>query len=42
MYQVGQWIIYGGEGACQVEAIGPLAMRGANREIGRASCRERV
>ena len=32
MYQVGQWIIYGGEGACQVEAIGPLAMRGANRE----------
>ena len=32
MYQVGQWIIYGGEGECQVEAIGPLAMRGANRE----------
>lgn len=32
MYQVGQWIIYGGEGACRVEAIGPLAMRGASRD----------
>ena len=28
MYQVGAMVIYGGEGVCRVEAVGPLAMRG--------------
>jgi len=32
MYQVGEMIIYGGEGVCRVEAIGPIDMRGANRD----------
>jgi len=28
MFQVGDFIIYGGEGACQVEAVGPLELEG--------------
>lgn len=28
MYQIGEMIIYGGEGVCRVEAVGPLAMSG--------------
>lgn len=33
MYQIGQLIVYGGEGVCRVEAIGPLEMRGAQKEL---------
>ena len=32
MYQVGTLIIYGGEGVCQVEAVGPLRMSGAQKD----------
>lgn len=32
MYQVGDMIIYSGEGVCQVEAIGPIAMRGVSSD----------
>ena len=32
MYQVGQLIIYGGEGVCRVEAVGALAMAGVKRD----------
>ena len=32
MYQVGEMIIYGGEGVCKVEAIGTLAMAGVRRD----------
>lgn len=31
MYQIGEQIVYGGEGVCQVVAIGPLDMRGAQK-----------
>ena len=31
MYQVGDMIIYGGEGVCRVEAIGPIDMHGINK-----------
>ena len=31
MYQAGDMIIYGGEGVCRVEAIGPIDMRGINK-----------
>lgn len=31
MYQVGEMIIYGGEGVCRVEAIGPIDMCGINK-----------
>ena len=30
MYQVGDLIIYGGEGVCRVEAVGPSPVRGSN------------
>ena len=33
MYQVGELIIYGGEGVCRVEAIGPLEMSGAKKDV---------
>lgn len=33
MYQIGQLIIYGGEGVCRVEHIGPLEMRGALKNV---------
>ncbi len=33
MYQVGELIIYGPEGVCRVDAVGPLAMRGARKGI---------
>lgn len=33
MYQVGQRIVYGGEGVCRVEQIGPLDMRGAQKGV---------
>ena len=33
MYQIGQLIVYGGEGVCRVEAIGPLDMRGAQKDL---------
>lgn len=29
MYQVGELIIYGAEGVCRVEKVGPVDMRGA-------------
>jgi CarD family transcriptional regulator len=31
LYQIGELIIYGGDGVCRVEAIGPLNMRGAQK-----------
>lgn len=33
LYQVGQLIVYGAEGVCRVEAVGPLDMRGAQRGV---------
>jgi CarD family transcriptional regulator len=33
LYQIGQLIIYGSEGVCRVEAIGPLNMRGAPKNL---------
>ena len=33
MYQIGQLIVYGGEGVCRVEAIGPLDIKGAQRGV---------
>lgn len=33
LYQVGELIIYGPEGVCRVEAIGPLNMRGAKKGL---------
>lgn len=33
MYQIGERIIYGGEGVCRVEHIGPLDMRGAQKGV---------
>lgn len=32
MYQAGDLIIYGGEGACRVEAVGTIDMAGASKE----------
>lgn len=32
MYQVGEMIIYSGEGVCRVEAVGPIAMRGISND----------
>lgn len=32
MYQAGDLIIYGGEGACRVETVGPIDMAGANKK----------
>ena len=31
MYQIGEQIVYGGEGVCRVADIGPLDMRGAQK-----------
>lgn len=33
MYQIGQLIVYGGEGVCRVDHIGPLEMRGAQKGV---------
>lgn len=33
MYQIGQLIVYGAEGVCRVEQVGPLDMRGAQRGV---------
>ena len=33
MYQIGELIVYGGEGVCRVEAVGPLDMRGAKKDV---------
>jgi len=33
MYQVGALIIYGSEGVCRVEQVGPLEMRGAQKGV---------
>lgn len=33
MYQIGALIVYGGEGVCRVESIGPLEMRGAQKGV---------
>lgn len=33
MYQVGQYIIYGNDGVCKVEAIGSLDMRGVREGV---------
>jgi CarD family transcriptional regulator len=32
LYQIGQLIVYGGEGVCRVTAIGPLKMRGVPKD----------
>ncbi len=32
MYQVGEMVIYGGEGVCRVEAVGRLQMQGVSRD----------
>lgn len=32
MYEIGAMIIYGGEGVCKVEAVGPLALTGMARD----------
>jgi len=31
MYRVGQYIVYGGEGVCRVECVGPVDIRGARK-----------
>lgn len=33
MYQVGQYIVYGFEGVCRVEAIGPVDIKGARQDV---------
>ena len=33
MYHVGQMIVYGGEGVCRVERVGPLSMQGARQDV---------
>jgi CarD family transcriptional regulator len=33
LYQIGQLIVYASEGVCRVEAIGPLDMRGAQKNV---------
>ena len=33
LYQIGQLIVYGAEGVCRVEAVGPLDMRGAQQGV---------
>lgn len=33
MYQVGEYIIYGSEGVCRVEEIGPLDIKGAQKGV---------
>jgi len=33
VYQIGQLIVYGGEGVCRVEGIGPLEIRGAKKNM---------
>lgn len=32
MYETGQYIVYGCEGVCKVEAIGPLEIKGAQKD----------
>ncbi|MDE7245680.1 MAG: hypothetical protein K2O18_17145 [Oscillospiraceae bacterium] len=32
MFRVGELIVYGGEGVCRVEAVGPLAMSGVDEK----------
>lgn len=32
MYEIGQYIIYGENGVCTVDAIGPLSMRGSDKD----------
>ena len=32
MYQIGDKIVYGGEGVCLVEAVGPLDIPGSSQE----------
>lgn len=33
MYQIGELIVYGSEGVCRVEDVGPLEMRGAQKGV---------
>lgn len=33
MYQIGELIVYGAEGVCRVESVGPLEMRGAQKGV---------
>ena len=33
MYKVGQYIIYGFEGVCRVESIGPVDIKGAQKDV---------
>jgi len=33
VYQIGALIVYGGEGVCRVESIGPLEMRAARKDV---------
>lgn len=32
MYEIGQYVIYGENGVCTVDAIGPLSMRGSDKD----------
>ena len=32
MFQVGELIVYGGEGVCRVEAVGPITMSGVKSD----------
>ena len=32
MYQIGEMVVYGGEGVCRVEAVGPLNLPGADKD----------
>ncbi len=33
MYQIGELIIYGTEGVCRVDAVGPLKLRGGRKDV---------
>ena len=33
MYEIGQYIIYGCEGVCRVEEIGPVEIKGAQKGV---------
>ncbi len=33
MYHTGKLIVYGSDGVCRVEAVGPLSLRGVRRDV---------
>jgi len=33
VYQAGELIVYGGDGVCRVESVGPLTMKGAKKDV---------